>query len=238
MKIVIIGYGKMGKEIEKIARSRGHEIVLIVDELNSDSVSASDLSKADVAIEFTNPEVAYSNISKCFQAELPVVSGTTGWTQRIHELKHICETEGKTLFYAPNFSIGVNLFFKLNTFLAKLMKQHSEFSVQITETHHTKKKDAPSGTAIKLADDIIAVSDTLDKWQLNTSKNESELQINAIREGEVFGIHTIDYETDTDLIQISHKLKNRESLAVGAVIAAEFAQNKYGFLTMDDLLKF
>ncbi len=237
MKIALIGYGKMGKTIEQIALKRGHSIQLIIDELMP-SLDSHLLASAEVAIEFTTPESAVRNIYRCFDANLKVVCGTTGWTDKLPEIQQVCKTEHKTLFYAPNFSIGVNLFFKVNTLLANLMSPNPDFNVEISETHHTQKLDAPSGTAIKLANDITNISAAKKSWTLSPEPRKDEIKISALREGTVFGIHSVTYESETDIIQIKHELKSRESLALGAVIAAEFALKNDGFLTMDNLLKF
>ncbi len=236
MKAAIIGYGKMGKEIEKILIERGHEISHILDIEDMKRISAEELAQADVAVEFTRPEAAYDNYLKCFEADIPVVSGTTGWLDKLDDIKNICKSRSKTLFYAPNFSIGVNLFFKLNTFLAQLMNPHSDYDVSISETHHTEKLDAPSGTAIKIAEDILKISDTKTNWKLGNKEQPQTIAIEALRKVNVPGIHTVKYESAVDEIEITHRLKNRKSLALGAVLAAEYAIKNTGFLTMDNLL--
>jgi len=238
MKIALIGYGKMGREIEKIAVERGHTITHKIDIETISRISKSDLAKADVAIEFTRPEAAYTNILKCFESDIPVVSGTTGWLDKLPDIKNRCETESKTLFYAANFSIGVNLFFKVNTFLAKLMNKQTDYELELTETHHTQKLDAPSGTAIRLAEDIIQEIDRKSEWISEKKSDDNQLTIKSFRESDVPGIHTVKYESGMDVIEIKHELKNRQSLALGAVLAAEFAQKNRGFLTMEQLLNF
>lgn len=238
MKIALIGYGKMGKTIEQIALSRGHEIVSIIDINNPDDIYSDNFKSADVAIEFTTPATAFDNYMKSFAAGVPVVSGTTGWLNRIGEVKEMCEKEGKTFFYASNFSIGVNIFFALNKHLAKIMNQFPAYDVKMMETHHIHKLDAPSGTAITLAEGVLENIERKDRWTLETAEKDTDLPIHAIREGEVPGIHEITYESDVDTIVIKHDAKSRAGFALGAVIAAEFTAGKKGFLGMDDMLKF
>lgn len=238
MKIALVGYGKMGKTIEQIALSRGHEIVSIIDINNPDDFESAAFKSADVAIEFTTPAMAFDNYMKCFAANVPVVSGTTGWTARMGEIKEMCEKEGKTFFYASNFSIGVNIFFALNKYLAKVMNNFPSYDVRMTEVHHIHKLDAPSGTAITLAEGILENIDRKDRWTLETAEKATDLPIHAIREGEVPGIHEIIYESDVDTISIKHDAKSRAGFALGAVVAAEFTAGKKGFLGMSDLFHF
>jgi len=238
MKIALIGYGKMGKTIEQIALNRGHQIVSIVDINNPEEFQSANFKSADVAIEFTTPATAFDNYMKSFAADVPVVSGTTGWLDRIGEIKEKCEKEGKTFFYASNFSIGVNIFFALNKYLAKIMNNFPSYNISMTETHHIHKLDAPSGTAITLAEGIIENVDRKDRWTLETAEQPTDLPIHAIREGEVPGIHEVTYESDVDYISIKHDAKSRAGFALGAVVAAEFTAGKKGFLGMDDMLKF
>ena len=238
MKIALVGYGKMGKTIEQIALSRGHEIVSIIDINNPDDFESAAFKSADVAIEFTTPATAFDNYMKCFAANVPVVSGTTGWTVRMGEIKEMCEKEGKTFFYASNFSIGVNIFFALNKYLAKVMNNFPSYDVRMTEIHHIHKLDAPSGTAITLAEGILENIDRKDRWTLETAEKATDLPIHAIREGEVPGIHEIIYESDVDTISIKHDAKSRAGFALGAVVAAEFTAGKKGFLGMSDLFHF
>ncbi|EKN17748.1 dihydrodipicolinate reductase [Parabacteroides goldsteinii CL02T12C30] len=238
MKIALIGYGKMGKTIEQIALNRGHQIVSIVDINNPEEFQSANFKSADVAIEFTTPATAFDNYMKSFAAGVPVVSGTTGWLDRIGEIKEKCEKEGKTFFYASNFSIGVNIFFALNKYLAKIMNNFPSYNISMTETHHIHKLDAPSGTAITLAEGIIENVDRKDRWTLETAEQPTDLPIHAIREGEVPGIHEVTYESDVDYISIRHDAKSRAGFALGAVVAAEFTAGKKGFLGMDDMLKF
>ena len=218
--------------------NRGHQIVSIVDINNPEEFQSANFKSADVAIEFTTPATAFDNYMKSFAAGVPVVSGTTGWLDRIGEIKEKCEKEGKTFFYASNFSIGVNIFFALNKYLAKIMNNFPSYNISMTETHHIHKLDAPSGTAITLAEGIIENVDRNDRWTLETAEQPTDLPIHAIREGEVPGIHEVTYESDVDYISIKHDAKSRAGFALGAVVAAEFTAGKKGFLGMDDMLKF
>lgn len=237
MKLALIGYGKMGRTIEKIALSRGHEVVSIIDVDNQNDFTSEAFKSADVAIEFTMPTVAIQNYRKAFEVHVPVVSGTTGWLEHLPEIKNACEN-GATFFYASNFSLGVNIFFAVNKYLAKIMKGFPSYQVKIEETHHIHKLDAPSGTAITLAEDIIKTIGRKNKWTGNLDAKDDEIEIKSIREGEIPGIHTVIYESDVDTIKITHDAKSREGFALGAVIAAEFTCGKKGFLTMQDMLKF
>jgi len=236
MKIALIGYGKMGKEIEQIAVSRGHSIVLKIDIQNQADLTAGNLSGADVAIEFTGPETAVPNYLKCFEAGVPVVSGTTGWLDRKEIVENACAASQGCFFYASNFSLGVNIFFALNKFLAKKMNDFPQYDVSMTEVHHTQKLDAPSGTAITLAEDIIALSDSKTKWTIHEPESTSQLYIKPIREGLVPGIHTIKYDSEVDYIEITHSAYSRKGFAFGAVLAAEFCAGRTGILSMSDLL--
>ena len=238
MKIALIGYGKMGKTIERIALERGHNIVSVIDIDNLDDFDSEAFKSADVAIEFTAPHVAVSNIKRAFTSNVPIVCGTTGWTDALPELKQIIDLEGKTLFWSSNFSLGVNIFMAVNKYLAAIMNNFPNYNVEMTEVHHTQKLDAPSGTAITLAEGILEKLDRKDKWTKETENEPTDLAIKSIREGQVPGIHTIRYDSDVDFIEIHHELKNRESLALGAVIAAEFTAGKKGFLGMNDIFNF
>jgi len=240
MKIALIGYGKMGHEIEKIAKERGHEVVLILDALiNPQDFTTENLQKAEVAIEFTRPDAAFENYKKCFQAGVPVVSGTTGWLDKMPEVKKMCLNEGKTFFYASNFSIGVNIFFRLNKFLAKIMDGFDNYDVNMVETHHIHKLDKPSGTAITLAEGILENFHRKDGWTLEAKDAKEKVLINSVREGEVPGTHSVKYYSDVDDIEIIHTAHSRKGLALGAVLAAEFLNGKpSGFYGMDDMLKF
>jgi len=238
MKIALIGYGKMGREIEQIALQRGHEIVSIIDINNPDDFGSAAFKSAEVAIEFSAPSAALSNYRKCFDANMPVVAGTTGWLENMPEIKEACAS-GQTFFYASNYSVGVNIFFALNKHLAKIMNGFSDYNVEMREIHHIHKLDAPSGTAITLAEGVIANFDKKKKWALKDGTNSNdELAIEALREGEVPGYHEVKYESEVDTITIIHDAKSRKGFALGAVVAAEFTAGKKGFLTMEDLLRF
>lgn len=236
MKIALIGYGKMGKEIEKIALNRGHEIVLKIDITNPDDLNLANLKKADVAIEFTTPASATANYKLCFEAGIPVVSGTTGWLEKQAEVHQLCKDLNGTFFYTSNFSLGVNIFFALNKRLAELMANHPEYSVEMKEIHHTQKLDAPSGTAITLAEGIIENISTKKSWVNHTTGLADEIGIISEREGQVPGTHIINYDSEVDYIEITHCAKNRKGLAFGAVFAAEYSFGKKGILSMNDLL--
>jgi len=238
MKIALIGYGKMGKEIEQIAISRGHAIVLKIDIQNQADLTMENLSKADVAIEFTGPETALGNYLKCFEAGVAVVSGTTGWLEHKTTVEKACSDQQGCFFYASNFSLGANIFFALNKFLAKTMKEFPQYDVSMTEVHHTQKLDAPSGTAITLAEDILAVNNIKTKWTIHEPQSKNELYINPIREGQVPGIHTIKYDSEVDYIEITHSAYSRKGLAFGAVLAAEYSKGRIGVFSMADLLNF
>ncbi len=237
MKIALLGYGRMGKEIEKIALERGHEIALKIDVDNQNDLSVANLKTCDVAIEFTIPKSAISNYFACFEAGIPVVSGTTGWLDRKDEVYAKCIEENGTFFYGSNFSVGVNLFFELNKKLAELMSPREEYGVEMTEVHHTQKLDAPSGTAISLAEDILEILPGKNKWVNDKIAANDEIKIKSERVGLVPGIHTIRYESDVDFIEITHSAKSRVGFAFGAVLAAEFCRGNKGILTMKDLLK-
>jgi 4-hydroxy-tetrahydrodipicolinate reductase len=236
MKIALIGYGKMGKEIEKIAVSRGHQIGLIIDVSNQNDLTPGNLKNCDVAIEFTTPHTAVNNYKICFEAGIPVVSGTTGWLDQKDEVYRLCAEKEGTFFYGSNFSIGVNLFFALNRKLAELMSARTEYSVEMTEVHHIHKLDAPSGTAISLAEDMIDILPWKNSWVNDQTPAGNELNIKSERVGEVPGIHTIRYESEVDFIEITHSSKSRKGLAFGAVLATEFSFGKKGILTMNDIL--
>lgn len=239
MKIALIGYGKMGHEIEAIALQRGHEIVSIVDINNADTAfNTPEFKSADVAIEFSTPHSAIENYRKCFAANVAVVAGTTGWLEHLPEVKKVCEENGKTFFYASNYSIGMNIFFAVNKYLAKMMNDFPGYDIRMEETHHIHKLDAPSGTAITLAEGIFENIDRKDRWVLETEEKPTDLAIHCIREGEIPGIHEIVYESEADVISIKHDSKSRKALALGAVMAAEFTKGKKGFLGMNDMLKF
>lgn len=236
MKIAILGYGKMGKEIEKIALHRKHEIILKIDINNKEEFTTENLRKADVAIDFSIPESAYQNIMMCFNSGIPVVSGTTGWMDKFEEVTRYCKDNQKTFFYASNYSIGVNIFFSINKTLAKIMDRYTDYDVSLEEIHHIHKLDAPSGTALTIAEDILENIDRKKQWKLDSVDSVDSLKITAIREGEVPGIHAVDYNSEVDRIEIRHMAKNRKGLALGAVMASEYIFGKQGVFTMKDLM--
>lgn len=240
MKIALIGYGKMGHIIERIALERGHEIVSKVDVDNQEEFASEAFASADVAIEFTVPSKAVENYRKAWAVGVPVVSGTTGWNAVLPELKEEIAKKGYTLFWASNFSLGVNLFFELNKRLAQMMNRYANYDVAMTEIHHTEKKDAPSGTAITLAEGILENLDRKSEWVLvdsQQSTDNSQLGIEALREGKVPGTHIVSYDSEVDSITITHEAKSREGFALGAVVAAEFLVGKpAGFYSMTDLM--
>ena len=231
MKIALVGYGKMGKIIDEIATQRNHEIVARLNE----SPTSGNLNNADVVIEFSNPEVAFNNIKTCLENKIPVICGTTGWLDQKPEIEKIAAENNTAFLYGSNFSLGVNLFFALNEKLADLMKNFPEYNVQLEEIHHTHKKDAPSGTAISLAEGIIKNDQRFEGWKLEETK-EKELGIFAIREDEVPGTHSVFYKSSVDEIEIKHTAYSRNGFALGAVIAAEWIQGKTGNLSMKDVL--
>ncbi len=236
MKIALIGYGKMGQEIERIALDRGHEIVLKIDVTNPEDLTLANLRKADAAIEFTTPNSATANYKLCFEAGVPVVSGTTGWLEHLPEVHEQCKTMNGTFFYASNYSLGVNLFFALNKKLAQLMGDRDEYKVMLKEIHHTQKLDAPSGTAITLAEGIMENISGKKLWVNQASDRSSELGIISERTGRVPGTHIVTYDSDVDYIEITHCAKSRKGFAFGAVLAAEYSNGKKGILSMNDLL--
>lgn len=237
MKIALIGHGKMGRMIEEIARQRGHEIVSIIDVDNQEDFSSEAFRSADVAIEFTAPHAAYGNVCRAFDEGVKVVSGSTGWIKQYgDDVRRRCEQDGCTLLWASNFSIGVGIFAAVNRYLATIMNMFPQYDVELEETHHVHKLDHPSGTAITLAEDIVEVIDRKEGWAENTT-DPTLLRVDDIRRGEVPGIHTIRYDSDADLITISHDAHNRRGFALGAVLAAEWVEGQQGFLTIDDYYK-
>ena len=236
MKIALIGYGKMGHEIEKIALDRGHQIVSIIDINNQNDFDSSEFLSAEVAIEFTRPETAFANYKKCFERHIPIVAGTTGWLKHMDEVKKECKENNQTFFYASNYSIGVNLFFMLNKQLAKIMNHFPSYDVKMEEIHHIHKLDSPSGTGITLAEGILSAIDRKKQWKEAQEGAADDLLIHSKREGEVPGIHEVIYESDVDTISIKHDAKSRKGFAFGAVLAAEYVKGKKGFLTMDEML--
>lgn len=243
MNVAIIGYGKMGHEIEKILLQRGHTVGLIIDQNNAEDLCAERLAAIDVAIEFTMPQTAYNNIRTCIESGVAIVSGTTGWTERLPELQELCRERGGSMIYSSNYSLGVNIAFRINRRLAELMNVCDNYDVRIEEIHHTQKKDAPSGTAITLAEGIISNIERKSSWhciepqQGEESRPQADsIEITSLREGMVPGTHTVTYESEDDVLEVRHTLKSRRALATGAVIAAEFICGKSGVFTMDDIL--
>jgi 4-hydroxy-tetrahydrodipicolinate reductase len=239
MKIVILGYGKMGHEVEQMALQRGHEVAYRIDTEQDWYYNIDGIADCDVVIEFSTPDTAIANIEKCFELDIPMVIGTTGWYAHLDDIKNRCKNEGHTIFYAPNFSLGMNFVMNLNKEMARFAKKY-DYQLDITETHHIHKLDKPSGTAVKLAEDIIENNDNYEYWELDEDAQENDdkmLRINAIREGEVFGIHEIKALSENDEITLRHEAFSRKGFATGAVIAAEFIQGKKGVFTMEDLIK-
>ena len=248
MNIALLGYGKMGKIIEKIATDRKHNIVLKIDHDNQHELTAENLKKADVVIEFTMPASVLSNIQHCFDAGVPVVVGTTGWYEHLQEIKQNCENSGSTLLYASNFSVGVNIFFHINRKLAKLMNNYPYYDVQVEEIHHTQKLDSPSGTAITIAEGIIDNLDRKKEWMNvltaegndaddSSLKNEQVL-IESFRIDSVPGTHTVIYDSEVDTLELKHTAHNRNGFALGAVLAAEWVHNKKGFFSVQEMFNF
>ncbi|MGK7395114.1 MAG: 4-hydroxy-tetrahydrodipicolinate reductase [Candidatus Cyclobacteriaceae bacterium M3_2C_046] len=236
MKILLIGYGKMGKTIEKIALERGHQIVEIIDQDQGDKFNHLDTSQIDVAIEFTQPEAAVANIKQCLDQGIPVISGTTGWLEQMKVVEDHCQQRDGTFFYASNFSLGVNIFFKLNEYLASLMQHFTEYDVKLEEIHHTEKKDAPSGTAISLAEGILKQLKRKKQWIKEVSEDPTNLVIGSLRQPEVPGTHIVNYFSLNDDIEIKHTAHSRQGFASGVVLVAEWILDKKGILSMDDFL--
>ena len=238
MKIALLGYGKMGKEIEKIALERGHEIVVKIDVESDWTKAKALLASADVAIEFSTPQSTIQNIFHSFDVNVPVVVGTTGWMEQLDHVKQVCEKNGQTLFYASNFSIGVNLFFEINNKKALVMKKQVGYNVTMEEIHHTEKLDSPSGTALKLAEGIIEKYDRKKSWVNEATDKEDVLGIVSKRIDKVPGTHTVTWTSDIDDIELKHTAHNRKGFALGAVMAAEWVCDKRGVFTMHDMLSF
>lgn len=245
MKIVLLGYGKMGQMIEKFAQKRGHEVVLIVDADNRDNITVEDLEDADVAIDFSTPDAALSNISLCFEANLPIVVGTTGWYEHLSEVKETCIEADQTLLYGSNFSIGVNIFFHINRLLAKAIDPYKQYDVQVEEIHHIHKLDAPSGTAITIAEGILENSTSKNSWvnevvgdSAEVINKPDELLIESLRIEEVPGTHTVLYSSEVDQIEFKHTAHNREGFALGAVVAAEWLDGRKGFYQVTEIFDF
>jgi 4-hydroxy-tetrahydrodipicolinate reductase len=238
MNIALSGYGKMGHEVEKAAAGRGHTIVAKLDNTSDWNNYGEEVRKADVIIDFSQPDVVLDVIKRCIDMQVPVVTGTTGWYGMLEEITDLCRQKNGTLFYAPNFSIGVNILFKVNETLAALMNRVRDYDVQVKETHHIHKLDKPSGTAISIAEGIIRQMDSLTGWVNDKTGSPSELPIISKRKGEVTGTHTIIYNSQVDKIILKHKAKNRAGFALGALVAAAFVKDKKGVYTMDDLLNY
>lgn len=237
MKIALLGYGKMGKAIAELAKDRGHSIAVTIDNEQEWEQHGSMLAGCDVAIDFTTPSTAVENIYRCFGLDVPVVVGTTGWYDAYDSLCDYCRKEGKALFTATNFSIGMNVVFELNRRLAQMMNRYPEYNASITETHHIHKLDSPSGTAITLASDAVALLDRMDGWhEQGRGPVSRSLPVASIREGEVAGIHEVVYDSEIDTLTLIHQAKSRKGLALGAVLAAEFLCGKRGCFTMKDML--
>ena len=237
MRVAIIGYGKMGHEIEQVLLSRGHSVALIIDQENAHDLCAEKLAEVDVAIEFTTPTTAYSNVRTCIECGTPVVSGTTGWHDKLEELQALCREKGSSMIWSSNYSLGVNITFRLNRYLAELMNRFEGYNVAIEEIHHTQKKDAPSGTAISLANDILERVERKQRWMNEPTEEADAIAITSLREGTVPGTHTVTYESADDKIEIKHTLFSRRALALGAVVAAEFVATRKGVFTIDDLFE-
>ena len=235
MDIILLGYGKMGRTIEKVARDRGHKIAARID---IDNASDFDSVSGDVAIEFSHPDAAFENVKKCIEKRLPVVCGTTGWLSRKQEIETLCKTNDSTFFYASNYSVGVNIFFKVNEYIARMMNNLSEYDIAMDEIHHAEKKDAPSGTAITLAEGIINNAKRNKKWVNQKTGKSEDLFIESFRIDQVPGTHIVKYESAIDDIEIKHIAHSREGFAKGAVMVAEWIKDKRGIYTMDDFLKF
>ena len=238
MNIALIGYGRMGHEIETIAVKRGHVIKLIVDQDNTNDLSNVNLIGIDVAIEFSSPGSAFNNIVKCFTMKVPVVSGTTGWLEDYDKAVDVCKMNNTSFIHSSNFSIGVNLLFRLNTELAKQMASYRDYTVSIEEIHHTKKIDAPSGTAIALATGIMEKHSDYERWCYEEEETNNFIPIRSVREGLVPGTHTVTWDSEIDTISLKHEAKNRKGFALGAVVAAEFIYSKKGIFTMNDVMVF
>lgn len=236
MKIALIGYGKMGHMIEETALQRGHQMVLAINIDNTGDFTRDNLSKADVAIEFTGPDSAFENVKRCLEYGMPVVSGSTGWNAQIEEAKSYCNQQGGAFLHASNFSIGVNVFFQINKMLARLMASQPEYDVSLKEIHHTQKKDAPSGTAVTLAEQVLENIERKKSWVNKPAQNPSELSVISERTDPAPGTHYVKYTSEVDDIEIVHTAHSRKGFALGAVLAAEFIAGKTGVFSMDDVL--
>lgn len=238
MNIALIGYGRMGHEIESVAIKRGHYIKLIVDQDNENDLNSVNMAGIDVAIEFSSPVSAFNNICKCLNEKVPVVSGTTGWLDNFNNVVALCTKKESAFIHASNFSIGVNLLFRLNSELAKQMNRYDDYNASIEEIHHIKKLDAPSGTAITLAEGIVRENSRYNKWCFKKDKTDTCIPVDSIRQGEVPGTHIVTWDSEIDTISLKHEAKNRKGFAYGAVIAAEFIHSRKGVFTMNDVMGF
>jgi 4-hydroxy-tetrahydrodipicolinate reductase len=236
MRVLLIGYGRMGKEVHEVLKSYDHEVVKIIDQNNIEDLNKLSTGVIDVAIEFTQPEMAFENIKKCLSQKVPVVTGTTGWNKNLAIAEQICIENNTAFLYASNFSIGVNILFAMNQKLAEIMNIHTQYKAIVTETHHIHKKDKPSGTAVTLAEQLVNGVNRYNSFELDGTA-ENILPIQAIREGEVFGDHEISYKSEIDELKLSHSAKSRKGFALGAVMAAEYIHNRKGVFTMKDVLK-
>jgi 4-hydroxy-tetrahydrodipicolinate reductase len=238
MNIALIGYGRMGHEIEIIALKRGHVVKLIIDKDNTSDLNSENLKSIDAAIEFSLPSTAFINITECLNCKVPVVSGTTGWLEQYSEAAELCIKNGTSFLHSTNFSIGVNLLFRLNSELASQMNKYKDYTVSIEEIHHTRKLDAPSGTAITLANGITGEHEAYSSWHKGETSKTGSVPIVSVREGDVPGTHIITWDSDIDSISLQHEAKNRKGLALGAVVAAEFIYSRKGVFTMNDVMGF
>lgn len=238
MNIALIGYGRMGREIEEMALKRGHTVGPVIDIDNQNDFVPEKFKSVDAVIEFTSPESGFINVMKCLAMKKPVVSGSTGWVKDYAKAVEQCNASGTAFIHSSNFSVGVNILFRLNAELARIMNNHSEYSVSIEEIHHTKKLDAPSGTAITIADGIVGNNDNYDGWSAAVPSPENKIQVTSVREGTVPGTHTVEWDSEIDKISLRHEAKGRKGFALGAVLAAEFISSRKGVFTMNDVLKF
>ena len=236
MNIALVGYGKMGKSIEKLAIERGHEISAIVDLKNKKKLFELSPNSTDVVIEFSSPSSAFENIAACLRQKVPVISGTTGWLDQLPEIESICNTYKGTFLTSTNFSLGANIFLKLNEWLSQVMRQFPNYKINIVDTHHLQKLDEPSGTAITLAEDIVKNHPSYNKWTLNASKKD-HLKISSFRQAEVIGKHEVNYRSPIDSIEITHEAQSRQGFALGAILVAEWIPDKKGIVTMNDFIK-
>ena len=227
----------MGHEIEQVLIQRGHTVALIIDQNNTEDLCAEKLADIDVAIEFTTPDTAYNNVRTCIECGTPIVCGTTGWHDRLEELQTLCREKESTMIWSSNYSLGVNITFRINRYLAEIMNRFDAYNVSMEEIHHTQKKDAPSGTAISLANDILERVERKEKWVNEPTTEANAIEITSLREGTVPGTHTVTYTSDDDKIEIKHTLFSRRALALGAVVAAEFVAPRKGVFTIDDLFE-